>query len=100
MLGSTADVVDPEPRERLLEFGLAAPHRVLASVVGEHLVRIAVRRDAALEGFHDQHGLLVMGNRVPDHEATNVFEDIFSMPFAVDWREDDPDVPLSPRYVA
>ena len=91
VLGSTADVVDSEPRERLLEFGLAAPHGVLASVVGEHLVRIAVRSDAALEGLHHQHGLLVMGNRVPDHEATVVVHehaDVESLGAAQSKRED------------
>lgn len=72
MLGTAADVLDAHPRQRLLEFGLPAPHRVLAAVVGQYLGRLAVRRDAMLQGLHHQRGLLVVRERVTDHEAAVV----------------------------
>jgi hypothetical protein len=72
MLRSAADVVDAHPRQLLLEFGLAAPHRVLPSVVGQHLGRLPVRRDGALESFHHERRLLVVRERVADHESTVV----------------------------
>ena len=54
MLRPAAEVLDAHARERLLELGLAAPHRVLPAVVGQHLGRLAVRREAALERLHHQ----------------------------------------------
>jgi hypothetical protein len=54
MLRTTADVLHAQPTEQLLEFGLAAPHCVLPTVVGQHLGRVSVRRDAALEGLHHE----------------------------------------------
>jgi hypothetical protein len=75
VLRSTADVVDASSREQFLEFGLAAPHRVLPAVVGEHLGRVAVRGDAALERLHHQRRLLVMSKRVPDDEAAVVIHE-------------------------
>ena len=72
VLRPAADVVDTHPGEQLLELGLAAPHRVLPAVVGQHLGRLAVRRDAALERLHHQRRLLVVRERVADHEAAVV----------------------------
>ena len=72
VLWATANVADPEPCELLLELGLAAPHRVLAAVVGQHLLRLPEGRDAALEGLHHQRRLLMVRERVPDDEATVV----------------------------
>lgn len=72
MLRPTADVVDPAPRQHLLELGLAAPHRVLPTVVGQHLRRLAVRRVPALERLHHQRRLLMVRHRVPHDEATVV----------------------------
>lgn len=75
MLRPTADVVDAPPRQHLLEFGLAAPHRVLPTVVGQDLRRLTVRRVAALEGLHHQRRLLVMRHRVPHDEAAVVIHE-------------------------
>jgi hypothetical protein len=52
VLRPASDVVDPHPCERLLEFRLAAPHRVLPTVVRQDLRRLAVCRHAAFEGLH------------------------------------------------
>jgi hypothetical protein len=52
MLRPTTDVRDAVTCERLLEFGATAPHRVLPTVVGEHLGGLAVRRHAPFEGLH------------------------------------------------
>lgn len=72
VLRPAADVANAEPLERDLELRLAAPHRVLPTVVGQHLRRLAERGHAALEGLHHQHRLLVVGERVPDDEAAVV----------------------------
>lgn len=72
MLRTTADVLDAHPLQRLLELRLASPHRVLPSVVGQHLGRLSVRRDASLERLHHQRRLLVVRKRVADHEAAVV----------------------------
>src|SRR5689334_10222590 len=57
---AVGDAVASKP---LLEVGLAPPRRVLAAVVGEHLTRLAVLGDPALEGVHNQARLLVMRER-------------------------------------
>jgi hypothetical protein len=75
MLWSTADVLDAHARDRLFELGLAAPHRVLPAVVGEHFRRLAVRADAALEGLHHERRLLVMRERMPHDEAAVVIHE-------------------------
>jgi hypothetical protein len=54
MLRPTSDVLDAVTLERLLEDRSSAPHRVLPAVVGQHLLRLTIRRDAALEGLHHQ----------------------------------------------
>jgi len=72
MLRPTPDVVNAHPPECLFEFGLAAPHRVLPAVIGQHLSRLAVRRDAVLERLHHQCRLLVVCERVPHDEAAVV----------------------------
>jgi hypothetical protein len=72
MLRPATDVLHAEPRQVLLELGLAAPHRVLPTVVGQDLGRRAVRGHAALERFHHQRRLLVMRERVADHEPAVV----------------------------
>ena len=72
MLRPAADVRDAVARERLLELRLPPPHRVLAAVVGQHLRRLSVRRDASLERLHHQRRLLVMRDRVADDEPAVV----------------------------
>lgn len=72
MLRPTANVLDAHPRERFLELGLAAPHRVLTAVVGQHLRRLSIARDAALEGLHHERRLLVVRECVPHDEAAVV----------------------------
>lgn len=72
MLRPAADVLHAHAREQLLELRLAAPHRVLPAVVGQHLGRLAVRRDATVEGLHHERRPLVMCERVTDHEAAVV----------------------------
>jgi hypothetical protein len=54
MLRSAADVLDAVSLERLFELGPSTPHRVLPTVVGQHFLWLAVRCDAAFEGFHHQ----------------------------------------------
>jgi hypothetical protein len=75
VLRPTADVLDAHPLQRLLELRLAAPHRVLPAVVRQHLRRLSVRSDASLECLHHQRGLLMMCERVADHEATVVIHE-------------------------
>lgn len=72
MLRPAADVLDPHPLQPFLELGLASPHRVLPAVVGEHLGRLSVRCDAALERLHHKGRLLMMRERVPDDESAVV----------------------------
>jgi hypothetical protein len=72
MLWPTADVLHAQTREQLFELRLAAPDRVLTTVVGQHLRRRSVRGDAALECLHHQRRLLVMRERVTYDEATVV----------------------------
>jgi len=72
VLWTAADVLNAEALQGLFEFGLAAPHRVLATVVGQHFGGIAVRGDAALEGLHHQRRLLMVREGVTDDEAAVV----------------------------
>lgn len=72
MLRPALDVVDPRLPQHLLEFGLATPHRVLTAVVGQDLGRISVRGHAAFESFEHERRLLVVRQRVTDHEAAVV----------------------------
>jgi hypothetical protein len=72
VLRPTADVLDAPALEVLLELGLATPHRVLPAVVGQHLRRLTVRGDTTLERLHHQRRLLVVRERVPDHESAVV----------------------------
>ena len=72
MLRPASDVLDAHPLQRFFELGLASPHRVLPAVVGQHLGRLPVRRDAALERFHHERRLLMMGERVSDDEPAVV----------------------------
>lgn len=72
VLRPAPDVRDAVPGQRLLELGLAAPHRVLPAVVGQHLGRLAVRREAAFERLHHERRLLVVCDRVADDEPAVV----------------------------
>lgn len=72
MLRSAPDVLDAHPLQHLLELGLAAPHRVLPAVVGQHLRRLPVRGNASLERLHHQRRFLVVCKRVPHHEPAVV----------------------------
>jgi hypothetical protein len=75
VLRPTADVVNAQPRQQLFEFGLAAPHRVLPAIVGQHLRRLTIRANPVLEGLHHQRRLLVMRERVPDDVPAVVVHD-------------------------
>lgn len=72
MLWAAADVLDAQALQRLFEFGLAAPHRVLPAVVGQHFSRIAVRGEASLKRLHHERGLLMVRKRVAHDEAAVV----------------------------
>lgn len=72
MLRPATNVLHAHPREQLLELGLAAPHGVLPAVVSEHFGRLAIRGHATVERLHHQRRLLVVRERVPDHEAAVV----------------------------
>ena len=72
MLRSTSDVLDAVSLERLLEDRPPAPHRVLPPVVGQDLLRLAVRRDASLERLHHERRLLMVRERVADDEPAVV----------------------------
>ena len=83
VLRPAADVMHAHPREQFLELRLAAPHRVLPAVVGQHLLGLPVRRDAALERFHHERRLLVVRERVSDDEpAVVVHEHAHVQPLA------------------
>ena len=75
MLRPAADVLDALPRQRFFELGLAAPHRVLAPVIGQHFRRRSVRSDTPLERLHYQRRLLVVRERMTDHESTVVIHE-------------------------
>lgn len=75
VLRAAPDVLDTAPLQLLLELGLTPPHRVLAPVVGQHLRRLSVRGDPTFEGLHHERRLLVMCQRVPDHEAAVVIHE-------------------------
>ncbi len=75
MLRSAADVLDPHSLQRLLEFGLAPPHRVLPTVVRQHLRRLPVAGDTPFEGLHHQRRLLVVRQRVPDDKPAVVIHE-------------------------
>jgi hypothetical protein len=72
MLRPTADVMNAHPPQCLFELGLAAPHRVLPPVVGQHLDWLSVARDAVLEGLHHEGRPLVMRECVSHDEAAVV----------------------------
>jgi len=72
MLRSTPDVLDAVSLQRLLEDRTTTPHRVLPAIVGQHFLRLPVRRDAALERLHHQRRLLMVRDRIPDDEAAVV----------------------------
>jgi hypothetical protein len=71
VLRSTLAVRDAIPPQQLLELRLAAPRRVLPPLVGEHLARMAVLGDAALERLDDKARLVVMRHR-PRHDVARV----------------------------
>lgn len=60
MLRSALAVLDAAPAEQFLKLGLAAPRRVLPSLVCQHLARLAVIRNALLQRLDHQTRLLVM----------------------------------------
>ncbi len=71
MLRPALAVANAAALEELLEFRFAAPRDVLSALVGEHLARLAVLRDAALERVDDQARLVVVRHR-PRHEVARV----------------------------
>ena len=75
MLRAALDVADAVLPQELLEGRLAAPRGVLPAVVGQHLARHAVGRDAALERLDDERRLVVVREHVRDDEARVVVEE-------------------------
>lgn len=69
MLRTALDVPDALASQLLLEFSLAAPRRVLATLVGENLARRAVGSDAASQRLHHELAALMVRQRVRDDEA-------------------------------
>jgi hypothetical protein len=63
VLRSALAVRDAVAAQPLLEVRFAAPRGVLPTVVGEHLARLAVLRDAAFERLHHQARLLMVRER-------------------------------------
>lgn len=71
MLRPALHVCDAVTAQELFEVRLAAPRRVLPSLVGEDLARLAVLRYAALQRLEYQRRLLVMRHR-PRHQVPRV----------------------------
>lgn len=71
MLRPALAVRDAVATQELLKFGRATPRRVLPTLVGQHLARLAVLGDAALERVDHKARLLVVGHR-PRHEVPRV----------------------------
>src|SRR5688572_6111407 len=71
VLWSALTVRDAASTQELLKLRRSAPRRVLPTLVGEHLARLAVLRDATLERVDHQARLLVMGHR-PRHQISRV----------------------------
>lgn len=69
VLRSALHVADAVQAELLLEVRLAAPRGVLPTLIRQHLLRLAVRRDASLEGLHHQLRPLMMREVMRHHEA-------------------------------
>lgn len=69
VLRPALDVSDAFASKLLLEFGLAAPRRVLATLVGEDLARRAVGGDATSQRLHHELAALVVRKCVRDDEA-------------------------------
>lgn len=69
MLRPALHVTDPVQPKLLLEVRLAAPRRVLPTLIRQHLLRLAVRRDSALEGLHHQLRLLMVREVMRHDEA-------------------------------
>lgn len=71
VLRPAPDVRDPVPAKQMFELRRAAPRGVLPPLVRQHLARLPVLGDAALECLDDELRLLVMGHR-PRHQVTRV----------------------------
>jgi hypothetical protein len=69
MLRPRLEMPDSLPPELVLEFRLSPPDRVLAAVVGQHLLRDSVALDARLQRLHHQLALLVPLQRVSGDES-------------------------------
>ncbi len=69
VLRAAFDVSDAVSPKLLLEFRLAAPHRVLPPLVRQYLARGAVPRNRASERFHHETRLLLVGERKRDEIA-------------------------------
>lgn len=69
MLRPALHVPNAVEPQLLLEVRFAAPRRVLPALVGQHLLRLAVRRDAALEGLHHELRLLMVREVMRHDEA-------------------------------
>ena len=75
MLRAALDVPHPLPPQLPLEGRGATPCDVLAAIVGQHLLRHAVRRDRSLEPLEHQLGLLMVRQGVP-HQESRVVVDV------------------------
>jgi hypothetical protein len=71
VLRTTLDVTDALAPQLLLEVRLAAPRRVLATLVGQNLLRRPVCRDAARQRLHHEHRALMVRQR-PRHDEARV----------------------------
>jgi hypothetical protein len=71
MLRSALAVLDAVAPQQLLELRRSAPRGVLAALIGQHLARLSVVSNAALERLDDEAPLLVMRHR-PRHEVPRV----------------------------
>jgi hypothetical protein len=68
VLRAALDVPDALPPQLLLELGLAAPRRVLPSLVGQDLLRRPVVRDPPSQRLEDQHRALMVRDCVAHNE--------------------------------
>ena len=75
MVRAGNDVLDALADQQLLEFASAAPREVLASLIGQDLVRLAEARDAIEQGLGDQLARLPEPEREAHHIAAVVIQE-------------------------
>lgn len=94
VLRPTLDVPDAVLPQPLLEERLAAPGRVLAALVGQHLLRRPVRSDAPLQCFEHERPLLVVRQDEAHQEARVVIHECRQVQPLVPPQEEGEDVRL------